>query len=93
MVAYTKPQKWKIGESKRLRGERDQVKFIALRCERWQVAGFKKGRRRQESHKLHLLGMNEDLLDRVCGLGNESWKGGGWNGCEKYQQNEENHQL
>ena len=28
MVAYTKPRQWKKEESKRLRGERDQIKFI-----------------------------------------------------------------
>ena len=26
-------------------------------------------------HKLHLLGMNDDLRDRVRGLGTETWKG------------------
>ena len=35
MVAYTKPQQLKKEESDRLRGERDQIKFIALRFERW----------------------------------------------------------
>ena len=35
MVAYTKPQQRKKEESKRLRGERDQIKFIDLRFERW----------------------------------------------------------
>ena len=37
MVAYTKPQQWKREESKRLRGERDPIKFIDLRLERRQV--------------------------------------------------------
>ena len=45
MVAYTKPQQWKKEESERLRGERDQIKFIDLRFERWQVVGFRKARR------------------------------------------------
>ena len=31
MVAYTKPQRRKKEESKRLRGEGDQIKFIDLR--------------------------------------------------------------
>ena len=26
-------------------------------------------------HKLHVLGMNDDLWDRVRGLGCETWKG------------------
>ena len=37
MVAYTKPQQRKKEESKHLRGERDKIKFIDLRVERWQV--------------------------------------------------------
>ena len=35
MVAYTKPQQRKKEESERPRGERDQIKFIDLRFERW----------------------------------------------------------
>ena len=31
MVAYTKPQQRKKEESERLRGKRDQIKFIDLR--------------------------------------------------------------
>ena len=34
MVAYKKPQQRKREESKRLRGEGDQIKFIDLRFER-----------------------------------------------------------
>ena len=45
MVAYTKPQQWKEEESEKLRGERDQIKLIDLRFERWQVVGFRKARR------------------------------------------------
>ena len=40
MVAYTKPLQRKKEESKKLRGERDQIKFIGLRLERWQVVGL-----------------------------------------------------
>ena len=40
MVAYTMPQQRKREESKRLRGERDRIKFIGLRFERWQFVGF-----------------------------------------------------
>ena len=59
MVAYTKPQQRKKEESKRLRrGERDQIKFIDLGLEIWQVVRFRKARRR---HKLHVLGINDDL--------------------------------
>ena len=38
-MAYTKPQQRKKEESERLRGERerDQIKFINLRFERWEV--------------------------------------------------------
>ena len=48
MVAYTKPQQRKKEESEQLRGERDQIKFIDLRFERWQVVGLRKARRRQD---------------------------------------------
>ena len=51
MGAYTKPQQRKKEESERLRGrerERDQIKFIDLRLERWQVARFRMARRRQD---------------------------------------------
>ena len=52
MVAYTKPQQSKKEESEKLRGERDQIKFIDLRCERGQVVGFRKAIRGQETfHK------------------------------------------
>ena len=49
MEAYTKPQKRKKEESERLSGERDKIKFIDLRIERWQVVGFRKARRRQDA--------------------------------------------
>ena len=51
-------------ESEKLRGERDQIKVIDLRLERWHVVRFRKARRRQDVptfHKLHVLGMNDDL--------------------------------
>ena len=34
-VAYTKPQQGNKEESEKPRGERDQIKFIGLRFERW----------------------------------------------------------
>ena len=48
MAVYAKPQQGKKEESDRLRGERDQIEFIYLRFERWQVVRFRKARRRQE---------------------------------------------
>ena len=47
MVAYANPQQRKEEESEQLRGERDQIKFIYIRFEIWQVVGFRKARRRQ----------------------------------------------
>ena len=44
MVAYTKPQHRKEEESEQLRGERDQIKPVDLRFERWQVVGLRKAR-------------------------------------------------
>ena len=40
MTAYTKPKQWKKGESKRLRGEGDQIKSIDLRFEIRQIVGL-----------------------------------------------------
>ena len=48
MVVYAKPQQRKKEKSERLRGEGDQIKFIDLRLERWQVVRFRKARRRQD---------------------------------------------
>ena len=49
MVAYTQPQKLEKEDSERLRGvrERDQIKYIDLRFERWQVVELRKARGRQ----------------------------------------------
>ena len=47
MVTYTKPQQGEKEERERQRGEKDQIKFIDLRFERWQVEGLRKARRRQ----------------------------------------------
>ena len=48
MATYTKPQQMKKEESERLRGVRDQIKFIDLRFERWQAVRLRKARRRQD---------------------------------------------
>ena len=61
MGAYTKPHQRKKERRGKLRGERDEIQFIDLRFERRQVVGFRKARGRQDVHKLHVLGMNDDL--------------------------------
>ena len=48
MMTYTKPQQLKKEESEKLKRERDQIKFIELRRERWQVVRFRKARRKQD---------------------------------------------
>ena len=49
MVAYTMPQQRKKKErSERLKGERDQIKFIDLGFEICQVVRFRKARERQD---------------------------------------------
>ena len=65
MATYTKPHQRKKEESERLRGERDQIKFINLRFERWQVVRFRKEEEGKAFH--HVLGMNDDLWDKVGG--------------------------
>ena len=52
MVAKTKPQQRKKAESERLRGKRDQIKFIDLGFERWQVVRCREGRREERKHEL-----------------------------------------
>ena len=47
-MTYTKPQQRKKEEGDKLRGERDQIKFVNLRFQRWQVVGFRKARRKQD---------------------------------------------
>ena len=42
------PQQWKKEESERLRGERDQIKFIDLGFERCQVVRFRNARGKQD---------------------------------------------
>ena len=65
-----------MGEKgKGLKGEGDQIKFIDLRLERWHIVGQRK-QGGKIFHKLHVLGMNDDLWDKVCGLCSETWKGG-----------------
>ena len=46
-MVYAMPQQRKEEESERLRGQRDQIKFIDLRFERGKFVGFRKARRRQ----------------------------------------------
>ena len=48
MVACAMPQQRKKEKSKRLRAERDQIKFIDVGYERWQVVRFRKARGRQD---------------------------------------------
>ena len=46
VASYTKLHQHKREKSKRLRGEGDQIKFIDLGFERWQVVRFRKARGR-----------------------------------------------
>ena len=78
MVAYTKPQQRRKGESEKLRGERDKIKCNDLRFERWQIVGlneFCRGkamvaytkpqqRRKEESEKLRGERDKIKLIDR-----------------------------
>ena len=75
MVAYTIPQQRKKEESERLRGERDQIKLIDPGFERWQVVRFRKATGGQDVPQVACSEMNDDLRNRVHGLGSETWKG------------------
>ena len=46
----------------RLRGEGDEIKFIDLRFERWQVVGLGEEQRGKAFHELLVLGMNHEML-------------------------------
>ena len=46
MAAYPQLQQRKKAESKRLRGERYQIKFIDLAFERWQVVASRKSQKK-----------------------------------------------
>ena len=73
--APTKQEQRRKEESKRLRGERGQRNFIGLRSERWQVVRFRETRKGKMFHKLHVLGMNDHLWEKVRVSGSETWKG------------------
>ena len=75
MVAFTKPQQWKKEESERLRGERYQINYMILDLKDGKLKDSGQQEEGKKFHKLHVLGMNDDLQDRVCGLGSETWKG------------------
>ena len=59
MVAYAKPQQRKKEESERPRKESDQIRFIDLRSDRWQVVRCRNQEESNTFHKLHVLGMND----------------------------------
>ena len=68
-----------IEESKMLRGEGDEIKFIDLRFERWYVVGFGKGRRKQNgSMNYTFLEWIDDWWVRVREVGSETVKGCDW---------------
>ena len=65
-----KPQQRKKEESERLRGERDQIKFIDLRFERWQVARFRK---LYSSLLFEALMKSSCLLPSECLICSRTW--------------------
>ena len=62
MAAYTKPQRWKKEISKRLRGGRSSLLILDLKDGKLLDSG--KQEEGKALHKLHVLGMNDDLRDR-----------------------------
>ena len=60
---------------RKAKGRGGSDKFFYLRFEIWQVVRFRKQEEGKTLHKLHVLGMNDDLWEKVRGLGNETWKG------------------
>ena len=45
-MAYTKPQQRKKEENERIKVERDQIKFIDLGFERWQVCKIQESKKK-----------------------------------------------
>ena len=56
---YKAPTKEDMRKRKAQRRERDQIKVIDIRFQRWQHSG--KQEEGKTFHKLHALGMNDDL--------------------------------
>ena len=71
MVADRKPQQRKREESDRLRGERDKIKFIILYLKDGKFENSGKQEEGKTFHKLHFFGMNDNLWDKVHGLGSK----------------------
>ena len=71
MATYTKPQQWEKG--KRDREISSSLLIFDLKDGKLQDSG--KQEEGKTLHKLHVLGMNDDLLEGVLGLGSETWKG------------------
>ena len=74
-MAYTEPQERKQEKSERARGDRDENKFIDSRFKKSKLQDSGKHEEGKTLHKLQVCGMNDDLWDRVRGLGCEIWKG------------------
>ena len=75
MVTYTKPnierkkeakvwEKWEI---------RSRLFILDLKDGKLQDLGKQEGGK--TFHKLHVLGMKDNLWDRIRGMGSETWKG------------------
>ena len=58
-------------ENARLRGEGDEIKFVDFRLKEGKLYDSGKEEKGNTFHELHVFGMNGDLWDRVCGLGDD----------------------
>ena len=69
-MAYTKPQQWKKEESQRLQEHelRPCLSILDLKECKLQDTGKEEGK---ICHELHIVGLNDNLWDRVCGLGSK----------------------
>ena len=77
-MAYKKPQKRKKEESEKLRGEREIIsRLLPSDLKKGELKDFGQEEEGKTFHKLHVLGMNYELWDKIHGLGSETWKGCG----------------
>ena len=77
ILAYTKPKQWKQEKSEGLRGQGIRSSLLILNLTEGNLQGLGK-EEAMKFHKLHVLGMNGDLWNRVCRVDSETW-----NGCER----------
>ena len=75
-MALTKPHQRKSEEKEKVLEEGEiRSSLLIQHLKDRNLSHLGKEEEGKSFHKLHVLGMNDDLWDRVCGVGSETWKG------------------